>query len=631
MQRAKGIFGLKGDHGTFADDDGSPSNQAPSAPKAEGAAPGAVPAPGVAPAPAKAPVATPAAAKAPADPVALARAALEEELRREKQEQAGQANSPPQRVQSQSQLHPQPGAQASLDAASVERAEERRQRRKSKAKIKDTGECSDNEAFAQFEGNSTGAPTPVMSHATPWGVAQPPSVPTSPAIGALSATSPATGALSARGDAQAAFSKPPPSITVPTGNTPVHANAVSRSGDLLSIRQPETRKTASEASASQSQLYDSKQSTAPGQFDEAILAALSALPRHSLIDILRRLQGNRPEEVRVALGVYADPSPLSTAASGTTGLADKGQEVSVVAVPPPSNDTSPSARRRAVEAAPPQASPPQAAATFANAPAAAPVVAPGAAQVNWGAPIPAQATSPVHRSPMPAAATVVSPSPAPAVTAVVAPCGATSPPRAAPTYQQAQPPTSPAGQGQDGFAAPATSQHAAVSLGVTSPAPVAATVAAVSAISPGPAAAAPRTSPTIETAAPAPAAAWPAMGDWPAPTTSGQSLPTPTSASLWPAPAASSPIPPPAAGSSPGFNKSNASPAVPAATADAWGWQAGAGSPGDIIAGAVAGAAAAAAAPDTGANSPWPDAGAWQGSCAWPPATAASGPTPWPS
>eukprot|EP00404_Azadinium_spinosum_P031267 CAMPEP_0180571536 /NCGR_PEP_ID=MMETSP1037_2-20121125/8771_1 /TAXON_ID=632150 /ORGANISM="Azadinium spinosum, Strain 3D9" /LENGTH=773 /DNA_ID=CAMNT_0022588859 /DNA_START=70 /DNA_END=2389 /DNA_ORIENTATION=+ len=39
----------------------------------------------------------------------------------------------------------------------------------------------------------------------------------------------------------------------------------------------------------------------PGQFDEAILAALSALPRHSLVDIVRRLAQRRPAEVELAL------------------------------------------------------------------------------------------------------------------------------------------------------------------------------------------------------------------------------------------------------------------------------------------------------------------------------------------
>jgi len=66
------------------------------------------------------------------------------------------------------------------------------------------------------------------------------------------------------------------------------------------------------------------ESSGPGQFDEAILAALGALPRQSLVDILRRLAEQRPEEVATAFGAAGntcqggywsaqDPSPVSTA------------------------------------------------------------------------------------------------------------------------------------------------------------------------------------------------------------------------------------------------------------------------------------------------------------------------------
>lgn len=65
--------------------------------------------------------------------------------------------------------------------------------------------------------------------------------------------------------------------------------------------------------------------SAAGQFDEAILAALSALPRHSLVDVLRRLADRRPEEVAAALHLK-DPSPASTGA-GTALLSPPKSEV----------------------------------------------------------------------------------------------------------------------------------------------------------------------------------------------------------------------------------------------------------------------------------------------------------------
>jgi len=50
----------------------------------------------------------------------------------------------------------------------------------------------------------------------------------------------------------------------------------------------------------------------PGQFDEAILAALAALPQGSLVDVLRRLSQRRPAEVSMAFG------PRAAAPNGNT-------------------------------------------------------------------------------------------------------------------------------------------------------------------------------------------------------------------------------------------------------------------------------------------------------------------------
>eukprot|EP00931_Biecheleriopsis_adriatica_P059984 TRINITY_DN35983_c0_g1_i1.p1 TRINITY_DN35983_c0_g1~~TRINITY_DN35983_c0_g1_i1.p1 ORF type:complete len:553 (-),score=97.81 TRINITY_DN35983_c0_g1_i1:121-1779(-) len=66
---------------------------------------------------------------------------------------------------------------------------------------------------------------------------------------------------------------------------------------------------------------NSRHEPCPGQFDEAILAALAALPRNSLVDVLRRLREKRPEEVGLALGLVPSPSNSQQAeASGQNSL-----------------------------------------------------------------------------------------------------------------------------------------------------------------------------------------------------------------------------------------------------------------------------------------------------------------------
>ncbi|CAE8582992.1 unnamed protein product, partial [Polarella glacialis] len=50
---------------------------------------------------------------------------------------------------------------------------------------------------------------------------------------------------------------------------------------------------------------------APGQFDEAILAALAALPQQSLVDVLRRLRRKRPDEVAMVFGGSSQASSPS--------------------------------------------------------------------------------------------------------------------------------------------------------------------------------------------------------------------------------------------------------------------------------------------------------------------------------
>lgn len=71
----------------------------------------------------------------------------------------------------------------------------------------------------------------------------------------------------------------------------------------------------------------SASSGAAGQFDEAILAALSALPRHSLVDVLRRLADRRPEEVNAALCHLKDQSSPASTGAGTALLSPPKSEV----------------------------------------------------------------------------------------------------------------------------------------------------------------------------------------------------------------------------------------------------------------------------------------------------------------
>lgn len=92
------------------------------------------------------------------------------------------------------------------------------------------------------------------------------------------------------------------------------------------VKEPRSQETTPEPNWKERNVgrLESATASVAGQFDEAILAALSALPRHSLVDVLRRLADRRPEEVAAAL--QKDPSPASTGA-GTALLSPPKSEV----------------------------------------------------------------------------------------------------------------------------------------------------------------------------------------------------------------------------------------------------------------------------------------------------------------
>eukprot|EP00930_Biecheleria_cincta_P031865 TRINITY_DN22100_c0_g1_i1.p1 TRINITY_DN22100_c0_g1~~TRINITY_DN22100_c0_g1_i1.p1 ORF type:complete len:542 (-),score=97.49 TRINITY_DN22100_c0_g1_i1:61-1644(-) len=94
-----------------------------------------------------------------------------------------------------------------------------------------------------------------------------------------------------------ASAKPKERSVKPAPPAIVTSMPVPESG-FLQVLQTDAPRTKTPTRAPQQQ-----EPPAAGQFDEAILAALAALPQNSLVDVLRRLQKQRPEEVAMALGV----------------------------------------------------------------------------------------------------------------------------------------------------------------------------------------------------------------------------------------------------------------------------------------------------------------------------------------
>mmetsp|Transcript_21924 Transcript_21924/g.51251 ORF Transcript_21924/g.51251 Transcript_21924/m.51251 type:complete len:437 (-) Transcript_21924:115-1425(-) len=76
-------------------------------------------------------------------------------------------------------------------------------------------------------------------------------------------------------------------------------------------------------------------SATPGAFDEAILAALAALPQNSLVDVLRRLAVQRPNEVALALG------PATSDRGGATLQRPQSEAMTAAASSPPVGFASP--------------------------------------------------------------------------------------------------------------------------------------------------------------------------------------------------------------------------------------------------------------------------------------------------
>jgi len=111
---------------------------------------------------------------------------------------------------------------------------------------------------------------------------------------------------------EASKSSPRPTFSSPQSSPPL-ANATGMAEETLDAL-PASRATGSMAEPVRLHSYEDRDgdgersqkasatSAAPGQFDEAILAALAALPQQSLVDVLRRLAQRRPNEVAIALG-----------------------------------------------------------------------------------------------------------------------------------------------------------------------------------------------------------------------------------------------------------------------------------------------------------------------------------------
>mmetsp|Transcript_93824 Transcript_93824/g.264949 ORF Transcript_93824/g.264949 Transcript_93824/m.264949 type:complete len:732 (-) Transcript_93824:128-2323(-) len=311
MQRAKGLLGWQGnEHGTLADEDDDPTREAaaraqqPPWPAPQTAKPGP-------PQEVQPPAST---SETPWDQAASIRAKLQQELKRE-----GPVGSPRIIARSQSNLSANGSVQDFLAAAGApvgggggegasqrERSEKRRQRRRRPGSS--DGLDSAEDPFGQFDGFSSGAPTPNLPAATPWGNAQPPPIPMSPL---LSGATPMAdfqanqGWLAGMGSPSPTAAQPVavPSAAPWVGAPPSPAPAAATASATLLGGSPEM--AVAEGFAPKVESPEGPKRTAPaapGLFDEAILAALSALPQQSLVDVLRRLQQARAADVALALG-----------------------------------------------------------------------------------------------------------------------------------------------------------------------------------------------------------------------------------------------------------------------------------------------------------------------------------------
>mmetsp|Transcript_66771 Transcript_66771/g.169263 ORF Transcript_66771/g.169263 Transcript_66771/m.169263 type:complete len:736 (-) Transcript_66771:108-2315(-) len=308
MQRAKGLLGWQGnEHGTLADEDDDPTREA-----AARAQQPTWPAPQTGPPQEVQPPAS--SSETPWDQAACIRAKLQQELKRE-----GPVGSPRKILRSQSNLSASGSVQDCLAAAGApvgngggegssqrERSEKRRQRRR-RPGISD-GLDSAEDPFGQLDGFSSGAPTPNLPAATPWGNAQPPPIPMSPLLAGATPLADfqanqgwlaGMGSTSRTAAQSAAVPSAAPWVGAPPSPAPAAATA---SATLLG---GSTERAVSEGFAPKVDAPESPKRAAPaapGLFDEAILAALSALPQQSLVDVLRRLQQARAGDVALALG-----------------------------------------------------------------------------------------------------------------------------------------------------------------------------------------------------------------------------------------------------------------------------------------------------------------------------------------
>lgn len=224
-------------------------------------------------------------------------------------------------------------------AETRERSENRRARRKTRDRMS----SNEGESLRGSEVPSGGTPWG-MSVATPW-------QPASPALQAATVAERGGAKVSLLGEA--------------ASNALIHAqdySTIDRSrassevethDNVLSVAPSDARQSAVATQRSprvdpkplaREQTVQPSVQHAPGQFDEAILAALAALPQQSLVDVLRRLSKRRPSEVALAFQpIPQDPNPsdafgaVSPSANSNTPSISP---TSAVGVGPPSRPSS---------------------------------------------------------------------------------------------------------------------------------------------------------------------------------------------------------------------------------------------------------------------------------------------------
>jgi len=352
MQRAKGLFSWQqGNYTEHGDGEELDTKEPPSWSAAAPAVESAKPKEGIAPP----------TSDTPWDQAANVRARLQEELRREGPVSVASPKQRSRTTISSTDQFSAPQDSSDLDGAQRrERSEKRRQKRRSRNSSCDGAEsASDNPFNFPASGTDSARDLHGFPTATPWPAQQrqpllaAPNSPVPPA-GSVAPATPSAAAASAWPAAHSSPSlpaaaaapwlpsqgSPQPQIASPM---PAPASAVAVAAPAPQATSPEqppaeTIRGANSAAKgveegnlpTDSNAIDMKAMKvdhAPGMFDEAILAALAALPQHSLVDILRRLQHCRAADVALAVGL-ACTQPSTAYASATPSACSQGEFVS---------------------------------------------------------------------------------------------------------------------------------------------------------------------------------------------------------------------------------------------------------------------------------------------------------------